>query len=379
MDPIHCGHIAIARMVREALELDEMILLPAGDPPHKTAHADKWHRLEMVKLAAREAGMRCSDMEVRREKTTFTVDTLAEFTAAHPGDELYYVVGGDTVHVIEQWRDFPRAAAMCAFAVVARPGDGALERQMDEVARRTGARFVLVPGEGPDISSTDIRSRAEAGRPLAGLVPDAVADYIAENRLYHAWTQREMEDRLRQMIPEKRYRHSIGVMQTAVRLAPVAGADPEKARVAGLLHDCAKKLSREQMLEAARMGGIALLPDELENEAVLHAPAGAFMAQHVFGIRDPEIWSAIRLHTVGAPGMTPLEALIYVSDFIEPNRRPIPGLEAIRAAAETDVFRAAAMCGESTKRYVTSQGLPFCEQTQKMLNFYQNDWEVRLS
>ena len=379
MDPVHSGHIAIAQLVRRTLELDEMILLPAGDPPHKTASVDKWHRLEMVRLAAEQAQMKCSDVEVQREKTTYTVDTLTEFTAAHPNDEVVYVVGGDTVYVIEQWRDFPRVARMCTFAVVARPGDVALEREMEAVSRRTGARFVQVPGEGPDISSTMIRQRAAANESLSGLVPEPVAKYIAENRLYHRWTAEEMSEQLKRMIPPRRFIHSIGVMETAVRLAPVAGADGEKARVAGLLHDCAKKLNREQMLEAARMGGVSLLPDELENEAVLHAPAGAFVARHVFGVSDPEILSAIRLHTVGAPGMTPLEALIYVADFIEPNRKPIPGLEAIRAAAETDVFRAAAMCGESTRRYVASQGLPFCRQTQAMLDFYEQKTDQQIT
>lgn len=376
MDPVHSGHIAIAAMVREALRLDRMILLPAGDPPHKTARADKWHRLRMVELAARDAHMDVSDTEVRREKTTFTVDTLTEFAAAHAGDEVFYVVGGDTVFVIEQWRNFPKVAGLCTFAVVARPGDGALERQMADVTRRTGAKFVLVPGEGPDISSTMVRERAAAGESLRGLVPDDVAAYIEAHRLYRRRSVQELTEQLKEMLPAKRFVHSLGVMETAVHLAPVAGADGEKARLAGLLHDCAKKLNREQMLAACRMGGITPLPDELENEAVLHAPAGAFVARHEFGVSDPEILSAIRLHTVGAPGMTPLEALIYVADFIEPNRKPIPGLDDIRAAAETDIYRAAAMCAQSTKRYVTSRGLPFCGQTQALLDDYERRREI---
>ena len=372
MDPVHSGHIAIAQMVQTALRLDGMLLLPAGDPPHKTPRVDKWHRLQMVQLAAQEAGMQVSDTEVRRSKTTFTVDTLTEFTTARPDVEWYYVVGGDTLFVIEQWRNFPKVATLCTFAVVARPGDDRLTKQMADVTARTGAKFVLVDGIGPDISSTKVREMAAAGEDIRSMVPQSVAEYIAEHRLYRQRTVDEMHEKLAQMIPGKRLKHSIGVMETAVRLAGAAGVDPEKARIAGLLHDCAKKLDREQLLTACEKGGVALAPGETENDSVLHAPAGVFTARYEFGVTDKEILSAIRWHTVGAPGMTPLEELIFVADFIEPNRKPIPGLEEIRKVAENDIHAAAKMCAESTKRYVTENGWPFCAQTQTMLDSYND-------
>lgn len=371
MDPIHNGHIAIAQMVKNALQLDDMLLLPAGDPPHKTPHVDKWRRLEMVRLAAEECGMLVSDSEVSRAKTTYTVDTLTEFTAARPDVEWVYVVGGDTVFVIEKWRNFPQVAKMCEFAVVSRPGDEKLQKQMDEVAARTGAKFTLVSGVGPDISSTMIREMAAAGQDVSALVPKKVAEAIARNGLYRPMDFDEMHARLSGMIPEKRLIHSIGVMETAVRLAPAVGVDVGKARIAGLLHDCAKKLTREQMLEACKKAGIALFDGEAESEPILHAPAGVHVARYEFGVTDREVLSAIRYHTAGAPDMSPLEELIFVADFIEPNRRPIPGLEAIREVAEKDIHEAARMCAESTKRHVTANGWPFCPQTQAMLDAYE--------
>ena len=372
MDPIHNGHIAIAQLVRDALHLDDMLLLPAGDPPHKTPHVDKWHRLEMVRLAAGECGMLVSDSEVRRAKTTFTVDTLTEFTAARPDVEWVYVVGGDTLFVIEKWRDFPQVAKMCEFAVVARPGDDRLQKQMDEVSARTGAKFTLVSGMGPEISSTLIREMAQRGEDVSHLVPRAVAEYIAQNGLYRPMGIDGMFLKLKEMLPAKRLEHSIGVMETAVALADAAGVDVEKARIAGLLHDCAKKLSLQQMLSACEMAGIALFEGEAESEPILHAPAGVHVARHDFGVTDREILSAIRFHTAGAPDMSPLEELIFVADFIEPNRRPIPGLEDIREMARRDLHRAARMCAESTKRHVTANGWPFCAQTQAMLDAYEN-------
>ena len=371
MDPIHNGHIAIAQMVKQALQLDDMLLLPAGDPPHKTPHVDKWHRLAMVQLAAQECGMLVSDSEVRRAKTTYTVDTMTEFVTARPDVEWVYVVGGDTVFVIEKWREFPRVAKMCEFAVVSRPGDDRLQKQMDEVSARTGAKFTLVSGVGPDISSTMIRAMAEDGQDVSGLVPRSVAKYIEQNHLYRQMGIDEMFLRLKDMIPEKRLEHSVGVMETAVNLATVAGVDPEKARVAGLLHDCAKKLSREQMLEACEKGGVTLFDGEADSEPILHAPAGVYVARYFFGVTDRDVLSAIRYHTAGAPDMSPLEELIFVADFIEPYRKPIPGLQEIREMAEKDLHQAARMCAESTKRHVTANGWPFCAQTQAMLDAYE--------
>jgi nicotinate-nucleotide adenylyltransferase len=243
---------------------------------------------------------------------------------------------------------------------------------MEAVTARTGARFVLVDGIGPDISSTKVREMAAAGKDISGMVPESVAAYIAEHKLYRQLTIDEMHAKLAEMIPEKRMQHSIGVMETAVRLAKAAGVDAEKARIAGLLHDCAKKLDDRQLLEACEKGGVPLAPGETENRSVLHAPAGVFTARYEFGVTDKEVLSAIRWHTVGAPGMTPLEELIFVADFIEPNRKPIPGLEDIREMAEKDLHAAAKMCAESTKRYVTENGWSFCEQTQAMLDSYND-------
>lgn len=371
MDPIHSGHIVIAQMVKDALRLDDMLLLPAGDPPHKTPHVDKWHRLEMVRLAARQAGMQVSDSEVRRAKTTYTVDTLTEFCTARPDVEWVYVVGGDTLFVIEKWRNFAQVAKLCTFAVVARPGDERLSRQMADVTARTGAKFVLVNGIGPDISSTKIREMAAAGEDISAMVPQPVADYIAQHGLYRPMSIDAMQAKLATLIPEKRLKHSLGVMETAVRLAPVIGADVEKARIAGLLHDCAKKLNYQEMLTACEKGGVALAEGEAQNEPILHAPAGVYVARHEFGVTDPEILGAIRNHTAGAPEMSALEILIFVADFIEPNRKPIPGLEKIRQTAQTDLVRAAVMCAQSTKAHVTQNGWSFCAQTQAMLDAFE--------
>ena len=97
-------------------------------------------------------------------------------------------------------------------------------------------------------------------------------------------------------------------------------------------------------------------PDELEAEPVLHAPAGMVVARRDYGVRDPAILQAIRRHTLGGPNMTAMDALIYVSDFIEPGRRPFPGLEDARALAEKDIFAAMALSARLSSGYLTSRG-----------------------
>ena len=113
--------------------------------------------------------------------------------------------------------------------------------------------------------------------------------------------------------------------------------------------------------------GVDVDAEELETESVLHAPAGMVHAQRRFGVRDGEILSAIRKHTLGDRQMSALDALIYTADFIEPNRKWFPGMDEARALAETDIFAAAAKCAELTNQYVLSQGRKPHPRTVEML------------
>lgn len=129
-----------------------------------------------------------------------------------------------------------------------------------------------------------------------------------------------MKEKLKKMLNEKRFVHSVGVSETAVEMAKFYGADTEKARIAGLLHDCAKNFSVEDTFKMCEQFGI--VPDEIEtaNPALIHAPLGAAAAREFFGITDEEILRAIRLHTVGGKNMTVLDKIIYLADMVEPSR-----------------------------------------------------------
>lgn len=153
-----------------------------------------------------------------------------------------------------------------------------------------------------------------------------------------------------------RFLHTLGVSDTAKRLADRYGVDPERAYLAGLLHDCAKSMTVEEMIGVCREMGVEIQKTEMEIEPILHAPAGAARAKRDFGIEDEEILKAVRTHTVGEANMTALQKLIYVCDFIEPGRKPFPGLEEVRALAEVDLDRAVLACANLSSKHVLSTG-----------------------
>jgi len=377
LDPVHNGHIEIARAVLAECGADGVLLLPAGDPPHKRRKASRWDRLEMARLAAQTLpGMEVSDIEVRREGTTYTVDTLRQLHAQRPGVQWLYIIGADTLKVLGSWRSFHEVAQLCEFAAVGRPGCGSAQMEADalRLQREYGARIHILDAAGPDISSTDVRNLIAEGNSAEHLVPAPVAAYIREKGLYMcgmSWS--DAEEMLSGMIKPGRYEHTMGVVETAVRLAPKYGVNPQKARLAALLHDCAKSMDFAQMQSLVRENVPDADEEELSMEPVLHAPAGSVVARRVFGVRDEEILAAIRKHTLGDESMTPLDYLIYVSDFIEPNRKPFEGLEAARALAQVDIAQAARLCAELSNEYVISRGGKLNARTARMLNMQEEE------
>lgn len=148
-----------------------------------------------------------------------------------------------------------------------------------------------------------------------------------------------MREKLKAALPEKRYIHSLGVCEEAVRLAKIYGADEDKAYTAGLLHDCAKGMSTEEQLKMCDALGVELDPVSKLCPPIIHGPLGAALAEREYGICDGEILDAIRWHTIGKAGMTTLEKVIYVADITEKNR-DFDGVEAVRAAAKISLDEA---------------------------------------
>lgn len=191
-DPIHMAHLMIAEWVRQARALDRVIFVPAGHPPHKPGRAVSPAdvRLEMVRLAVADAPcFEVSDVELRREGPSYTLDTVRELLDACPSDtRLFWIIGGDCVRDLPSWYRIGDLAALADFIAVSRPGSqvgdwSGIERGLGaDVAARM--QSLVVPFPMIDISSTMIRRRVAAGESIRYLVPEPVRELIEARGLY---------------------------------------------------------------------------------------------------------------------------------------------------------------------------------------------------
>jgi nicotinate-nucleotide adenylyltransferase len=207
-DPIHLGHLDAAAAAREAVELDEILFIPAHDPPHRPIdpRASAFHRFALVSLAIEGVdGYRVSDMELRRDGPSYTVTTLRALHAdGWMPSQLYFVLGADAFAEIHTWYAFPDVLDCANFVVISRPGAPAVGRGPRPVRRSlgeggsgpgsTGTGVYHVEARTRDVSSTTIRARLAAGESIDDLVPTAVARHISAHQLYGATKTRRPED-----------------------------------------------------------------------------------------------------------------------------------------------------------------------------------------
>ncbi len=173
----------------------------------------------------------------------------------------------------------------------------------------------------------------------------------------------------------KRYEHTLGVCYTAAALAMRYDVPLKDAQLAGLLHDCAKCLSEEKMLRICEKHNIPISPVEKRNPELLHAKVGSFMAMEEFHVYDSEIINAILNHTTGRPGMSTLEKIIFVADYIEPGRKKASRLEELRKLAFTDLDRALSEILKSILDYLCEQGGEIDSMTQKTYEYYLQEMQ----
>lgn len=332
-NPIHLGHMEAARFAAAYLKLDKLLLIPAGIPPHKTmasgAPAPDF-RLAMTDLAAQAIGpvAEASDMELRREGPSYTLDTVRAVHAQYPKAKLYLLMGTDMFLTFHLWRDpgeIAELCTLCAFGRSEKDTEELFSVQRSFLAERFGAETVTLSlPHIVDISSTQLREELRLDRGQEYL-DSAVYGFILREGLYGV--ERDLKrlslDDLRavsmSMLRRSRVPHVLGTEETAARLARRWGEDEETARRAALLHDCTKKLSGEQHLALMRQYDIRLDEEERGEAKLYHAVTGAGTARYVFGV-SPEVESAIRWHTTGRADMTTLEKIIYLADYIEPTR-----------------------------------------------------------
>lgn len=187
-DPLHNGHVYMAQKAIEAFDLEKVILLPSGKPPHKRNEAilENASRLQMAQLIAEQYGYELSDYEINKESTSYTVETIEYFKGLYPDARLMFIIGGDSLTSIHKWFDYKRLLGLCELIVIPRRGDGYSISSM--VARKLNnsldAKIHVLDISMLDISSTRIRSMIKNDRDVVSYVPKVVYDYILDNKLY---------------------------------------------------------------------------------------------------------------------------------------------------------------------------------------------------
>lgn len=340
-NPPHNGHVAAAAAARLALDAGRLIVVPAAKPPHKAQEDGSpapEERLTLTRLAFESlACTEVSDLELSRSGLSYTVDTLAALKAQNPEDELVLLVGTDMLESFETWRDFRRIFSLASVAAFPRGAEEAqtIRALAARYARDYGA--LVFPLELPPLpaSSTAIRAALKK-RGGNNLLPEAVYWEIIKKRFYGAQPNLDwLREKAFAHLDEKRVPHVRGCEQEAVRLAERWGADTGLAAEAAILHDITKKVQGAGQLHLCEKYGIITDVDEKANTKLLHAKTGAALARVLFGVCD-EVYSAIVWHTTGRAGMSLLEKLIYIADYIEPTR-DFEGVETLRRLAYLDL------------------------------------------
>lgn len=182
----------------------------------------------------------------------------------------------------------------------------------------------------------------------------------------------KLQKKMKNELDHDRYEHTIGVMHTAACLAMRYEEDMDRALLAGLLHDCAKCIPAEEKIKMCKKNHIEIAEAEKDNPGLLHAKLGAFLAKEKYGITDESILRAIRFHTTGCPEMTLLDKIIYIADYIEAGRKPLPNLAEVRKLAFCDLDACLYRILEDSLVYLKSKGSVVDPMTEKTYLYYKS-------
>lgn len=383
-DPVHNAHLALARTALSCFSLDEVWFVPSGvsyHKGHKTASSQE--RCEMIQYAIEgDPRMKLCRVDIDREGNTYTADTLRILKEEDPERELFFLLGEDSLFQMENWYQPEEIFRLAVILCAQRPGTypEEAENKRRELAERFGADIRFLPMEEYDLSSSEIRSRLQEGRSVRDLVPEKVADYLESHPIYQEeppLSMQEIKKNLKKLLSDHRYEHTLGVAETAREMAEAFDSDPDQAYLAGLLHDCAKHYTGEELLHLSRMAGLPVTEAEEKSPFLLHAKLGAYYARERYRVKDEDILNAIRYHTTGRPGMSLLEKIIYAADYVEPGRDEAPHLKQLRRLSRKDIDETVYRIAADTWDYLQKKGRPVDPASEATLNYYRQRHEER--
>ncbi len=356
-DPIHNGHLAVAKEVKRKLGVEAVLFIPTGRPPHKetTNITPGRHRFQMTSIAINGyENFFASSMEIERLGLTYTINTISALKKLCRADcEIFFITGADAILEIFSWKDSEKLLSMCSFVAVTRPGfdELSLQRQVEILKKDYNVKLHFLDTLNIDISSTTIRSKIRLGESVEDFVPPFVNQYITKHGLYRDTENDFLASiyrRLKRDLTAKRYKHTLGVTEEAVKLAEFYASDKDRAFLAALLHDIAKDIPNPKKLSMCKEYNIPLDDILTAQPELTHSFISAEIAYYDFGIQDKLTLDAVRFHTTGRANMTLLDKIIFVADAIEPGRDNYEGLEEIRHFAYKDLDLAVLTTIEAT-------------------------------
>lgn len=381
-DPPHSGHLQAARYALRELHLDKLFWMPCNQSPGKTdalSAASAQQRLQMTRLIiGDEPCMDVLDWDILRGGDSYTDDTVAEVSARFPNSEIFLLCGSDIFLTTDKWRNIDSICKTVTFAVFHRglPKEQESIRLQMQKLQDLGAKIVVLENPVNLISSTQLRRLIAFGAPGDFLPPTVIA-YIRQQELYDIsaeWknlSMEKLEPIVVRLLNPNRVKHVLGVRDTAYEMALKWGVNPTDAARAGLLHDITKALDGPLQLTLCDAYGKILSDFSRRYPKTLHALTGSLVAQRVFG-ENKAVVDSICCHTTGKAGMSDLDKIIYVADYMEPNR-DFPGVEKLRELAFSDLTKALHLGLEMTLEHLHNQGSEVSPESREALDYLNNN------
>lgn len=369
-NPPHKAHLRLAQKAIEGAQLDRVIVIPANMPPHKDAPKllSAEDRLSLCRLTFSGEKFEVSDLEIKREGKSYTIETLERLKTLYPEDELVLIIGSDMLLSFEKWYRFEDILSIASLCVMTR--EAAVTREelcayCKNVLSLSKDRFVILDCEALELSSTQIRREIEISADFKAQVTEEAAEYIEEKGLFSPCYD-DLKALLKKRLDEHRYIHSLGVAESAWQLAKRFGGDAKKAYLAGLLHDITKNETNERQLQLLEENGIILSQTEKNNPKLWHAMTAPLFVKNELGIDDRELLSAVRYHTTGRSGMSLLEKIVYIADYISAER-DYPDVDVMRSLSKESLEKAALYSLKYTLKKLSESELVIHNDS---LNFY---------
>ncbi len=361
-NPIHNAHLEIAKVASEKLGGCTVLFMPNGIAPHKETDFDLMkHRVEMVKLAIEDYdNFEFCGIEVESPEVSYSLKSLTKINEMYKGYDIYFLTGEDFLYTVQTWQNASGIFDLATFLVFSRPKTSFAEigcvnknnplEKIAELEKEKNASLIYLEDVNMDLSASFIRQKCKGSKKdrtsNKKYLPPKVYEYAVANNLYNKESLDDLIESIERDVvvelSEYRAQHTLSVANVARELAKLHGEVPEKAYIAGLLHDIAKEYSDEEIVYYLEKYNLPI--DKYEIINLNHALVSKLVAEEVYGITDIQILTAIEHHTFGTVGMTNLEMIVSLADVIEP-RRDFKGefkelMDIVREKAQIDIVDA---------------------------------------